>query len=230
MTTLIACSHGTRDEHGRRAVRLLIEEVRRQLPGTRVVGAFVDVESPDVASVVALEAGRDRVVVVPLLLSAGFHTAVDIARAMIPFPQALQTAPLGTHPLVAEVLAERVTDAVDARWRQDDHIVLAAAGSTNPAAAEDVEAVAVQLRALVPAPVSIGYASASTPSIADAVTRARAAGADRVIAARHVLAPGYFANIVQRAGADLITEPLASDPRIATVVADRFRDGLLALA
>lgn len=229
MTTLIACSHGTGDERGRATVRLLIDQVRLELPDVRVVAAFVDVESPDVASVVRAEVARDEVVVVPLLLSAGFHTAVDIARAVASFPQAVQSAPLGTHPLVADVLAERVTDAAAGRLLPDDHVVLAAAGSSNPAAEGDVRAVATRLRTLISVNVSIGYASASTPRIADAVRSARSAGARRVIAASHVLAPGYFAGLVHRAGADLVTPTLAPDPRIAVVVRDRYRAGVDAL-
>src|SRR5690606_7506670 len=75
MTTLIACSHGTDSPAGRTTIARLVGMVRDRLPGVRVVKAFVDVESPAVADVVAHESGRDDVVVVPLLLSAGFHTA-----------------------------------------------------------------------------------------------------------------------------------------------------------
>jgi hypothetical protein len=44
-----------------------------------------------------------------------------------------------------------------------------------------------------------------------------------VIAASHVLAPGYFAGLVQSAGADVVSAPLGVDPRMAHVVIDRFR-------
>lgn len=224
MTTLVACSHGTADENGRAAIRSLIDDVRHQLSGVRVVQSFVDVEYPQIDEVVAAEAAEDSVVVVPLLLSAGFHTEVDITRAVASQPNVRQAKPLGTHPLIAEILRQRLIDALGVEgWHAGDHVVLAAAGSSNPAATIDVIAVADRLRSLIPAAVSVGYASASTPRIADAVASARAAGARRVVAASHVLAPGYFAGLVDRAGADLVTVPLAPDPRLAAVVIDRYR-------
>lgn len=222
MTTLIACSHGTDSPAGRTTIARLVGMVRDRLPGVRVVQAFVDVESPAVADVVAHESGRDDVVVVPLLLSAGFHTAVDIAAAVEAYPNARQAQPLGTHPLIAHVLATRLRAAVRGAWRSTDRVVLAAAGSSNPAAAADIDAAAEHLRALIPAPVSLGYASAAAPRVADAVSASRRHGAERVIAACHMLAPGFFAGLVQRAGADVVSAPLGADPRIAQVIIDRF--------
>ncbi|GAB3599245.1 sirohydrochlorin chelatase [Microbacterium tumbae] len=223
MTTLIACSHGTGSAEGRRVVADVVEQVRARAPETKVVQAFVDVQDPDVGTVVDREASFDDVVVVPLLLSAGFHTAVDIAGAVARHPNARQAAPLGTHPLLAQVLATRLRAAVGDVWLRGDRVVLAAAGSSNPAAAADVEEAARHLAGLIPAPVSIGYASAVEPRIADAVATARDRGAARVIAASHVLAPGHFAGLVRAAGADVVSEPLGADPRIAEVIVERFR-------
>jgi len=67
-----------------------------------VVGCHVDVEQPDVPSALgdAARAGRaDRAVVVPLLLSAGYHVYVDLAEAAAaaPLPTAV-TAALGPDP------------------------------------------------------------------------------------------------------------------------------------
>lgn len=226
MTTLIACSHGTNDRAGQAAVRGLIADVRRLLPEVKVVGAVVDVEHPQIDEVLAREAPLDDAVVVPLLLSVGYHTAVDISRAVEKHENVRQAAPLGTHPLVADVLRDRLTAAVPGGWLEGDHVVLAAAGSSNPAAIDDVEAAATRLRARVRPPVTTGYASASVPRIADAVAAARAGGAARVIVASHVLAPGFFAGLITGAGADAVSLPLAPDPRIARIVVDRYRSVL----
>ncbi|UYO98616.1 sirohydrochlorin chelatase [Microbacterium sp. M28] len=223
MTTLIACSHGTDSADGQRTIEELVALVREQIPRTRVVQAFVDVQEPDIASVVDRAVEDDDVVVVPLLLSVGFHTAVDIARAVRRHAGVRQAEPLGTHPLVAQVLATRLRAAIGGTWVDGDAVVLAAAGSSNPAAIADVETAAERLRSLIPAPVTIGYASAIDPRIPEAVQAARDAGARRVIAASHVLAPGYFAGLVQAAGADLVSAPLGADLRMAEVVVDRFR-------
>lgn len=226
MTTLIACSHGTNDRAGQDAVRRLIDDVRALLPDVRVVAAVVDVEQPQIDEVIARETPEDDVIVVPLLLSVGYHTAVDISRAVRQHTNARQSEPLGTHPLIADILVDRLSAALPDGWQPGDHVVLAAAGSSNPAALVDVEAVATRLRALIPIPVTVGYASASVPRIGDAVADARGAGAVRVIAASHVLAPGFFAGLVWTAGADIVTLPLAPDPRVAQVVVDRYRAAL----
>lgn len=227
MTTLVACSHGTADAAGQAAVQSLVAHIGSALRGVRVVHAVVDVESPQLGQVLAAEAQRDAVVVVPLLLSVGYHTAVDISRAVHMHPNVRQTAPLGTHPLITDVLVDRLSAALPAGWRPRDRVVLAAAGSTNPSAVRDVEVVAARLRTRVPVPVSVGFASAAVPRIGDAVDGARADGASRVIVASHVLAPGFFARLVGSAGADIVTAPLAPDARIAAVAAQRFRAALV---
>jgi len=223
MTTLIACSHGTDSPVGRSTVAEIVDLVRARLPETRVVEAFVDVQEPTVHEVVERERHDDEVVVVPLLLSAGFHTAVDITDAVSPHENVRQTEPLGTHPLIADLLLSRLLEVVDGGWQDGDHVVLAAAGSRNPAAAVDVARTAEGLARLIPVPLTVGYASAIDPRISRAVADARRSGVRRVIAASHVLAPGFFAGLVERAGADLTSAPLGADARVADVIVDRFR-------
>ncbi|MGM7665812.1 sirohydrochlorin chelatase [Microbacterium sp. A93] len=225
MTTLIACSHGTGDPAGQRAIRTLIESVQGLLPDVTVVAAVVDVEQPQLEEVLASLAPVDDLIVVPLLLSIGYHTAVDISQAVARHTGARQAEPLGTHPLIAEVLVDRLAAAVPGGWLPGDHVVLAAAGSSNPGAMADVEEVAIRLRAHIPVPVTVGYASASVPRIGDAVAAARASGARRVIAASHLLAPGFFAGVIGGAGADVVSLPLAPDARIAQVIVDRYLAG-----
>ncbi|MFC0002413.1 uroporphyrinogen-III C-methyltransferase, partial [Brachybacterium conglomeratum] len=64
----------------------------------------------------------------------------------------------------------------------------------------------------------------------EAVAAARAAGVRRVIAASYVLAPGHFAGLVHRAGADLVSAPLGDHPEVIAVAAQRYREARAALA
>lgn len=232
-TTLIACSHGTRFAEGRQVVSALVDHVAHLLPGIEVRSAFVDVEEPAVAKVAATVPADRRAVIVPLLLSRGFHAGVDIARAAAPYDHVHAAPPLGPHPLLADVLVSRLAEVGDIA-SPGTHIVLAASGSSNPIAATDVEAIAEMLRARLTVPLTVGYAAGSTPLIRDAVAAARAAGATRVIAASYVLAPGHFANLVAASGADAVSAPLAVtlgggvERRVSRVIVDRFREALAA--
>jgi sirohydrochlorin ferrochelatase len=58
--------------------------------------------------------------------------------------------------------------------------------------------------------------------VPDAVAAARAAGAERVVVAAYLLAPGHFADRLAAAGADAVTAPLLPDDRVAAVLLDRY--------
>lgn len=245
---LVGCSHGTDDLAGRAAIAAVLDGVRRRRPGLDVREAFVDVQLPEVADVVgdavALrrqvsgaappgappDGSRDDsadgqaagAVVVPLLLSAGFHTHVDIAAAVEGTPGAVASGTLGPDDRIVAVLVDRLREAGAG---PGDAVVLAAAGSSDARAAAAVEAVADALRRRWPhGPVTVGYGSAARPTVPEAVAAARAAlgPAGRVVAASYLLAPGFFHDRVGRAGADVVTAPLAPDERLVDVVLDRY--------
>ncbi len=230
MTTLVACSHGTRSPAGRAVIARIRAALAAAVPEAELREAYVDVEQPEVAEVVAEAAAHGPVVVLPLLLSTGFHTSVDIAAAVAPHPGATAAAPLGPHELLVPALRDRLAavSGGDAGHRPGDHVVLAAAGSSDPAAARAVERMRDLLAARLPAPVTVGYGAGCAPTIPEAVASARTAGARRVIAASYVLAPGHFADLVERAGADLVSAPLGDHPAVIAVAAARFREGAAA--
>ncbi|OYC98434.1 sirohydrochlorin chelatase [Microbacterium sp. Yaish 1] len=227
---LIACSHGTSSREGRAAIAGVVSRVRDMLPGVLVEEAFVDVQQPEIDAVVAGVPAGAASVVVPLLLSTGFHTRVDIARAVAAaHGPCLATPALGPHDLLAGLLAERLRAAgLGAGGAQPgaEAVVLAAAGSSDPAAEVDVAAMAELLAAHLGMPVSVGFAAGAGIRIGAAVAAARSAGARRVFAASYVLAPGHFAGVIAGAGADVVTDPLAPDDAVAAVVVERYRAAL----
>lgn len=222
---LVACSHGTRSPAGREVVRRLVAALRSLDPTLDVRQAFVDVEEPRVPDVVRdvlrEDAGR-TVVVVPLLLSVGVHARHDIGAAVEVGRDgaAVAAGTLGPDPRLVTVLQERL---VEAGVRPQDAVVLAAAGSSDPAAADDVEVVRAALQARRPGPVTVGYGAAARPTVPDAVAAARTAGARRVAVAAYLLAPGVFHSALAGSGADVVTAPLGPHPELARVALDRFR-------
>jgi sirohydrochlorin ferrochelatase len=220
---LIACAHGTRSPAGRRLIAELALAARRLRPGLETWAAFVDVQPPTVADVVAELAADDRpTVVVPLLLSGGYHVHVDIARAVDRFSTAVAARPLGPDPRLADVLFDRLAQTGADPRHPLTAVVLAAAGSSDPRSVADVEHTADLLQHRWAGPVTTGYGSAAQPTVTDAVSAARRAGAEHVVVAAYLLAPGHFHDKLQASGADAVTAPLLPDERITAVLLDRY--------
>lgn len=210
---LIACSHGTRSAAGQQVVDALRDAVRAARPGLVVEGAQVDVHGPYLADVVD-RVCRDRdAVVVPLLLSSGYHVRVDIAQALERGGGRAVAAPaLGPGPEVVEILLERLGSF-------HGSVVLAAAGSSDARAQADVEAAVELLAGALGRPVTSGFLSAQEPSVADAVA---AAGPGPVAVVSYLLAPGVFSARLASVGADVVTEPLGVHPGLVDLVLARY--------
>lgn len=222
---LVACAHGTRSAEGRATVRALAADVRALRPGLRVVEAFVDVQEPavgdavrDVLAARVPGATGTGAVVTPLLLSTGYHVRHDIGAAVAGLP-ATAAAPLGPDERLVAVLLQRLAEA---GARPGDAVVVAAAGSSDPEAARAVRVVTDAVREAWQGPVTVGFGASATPSVTDAVAAARTAGAQRVVVAAYLLAPGHFHSALAAAGADVVTAPLGPHPLLAQVALDRY--------
>jgi sirohydrochlorin ferrochelatase len=220
---LVACAHGTRSPAGRRLIAELALAARELRPGLVTTAAFVDVQPPTVADVVAeLAAAARPAVVVPLLLSGGYHVHVDIAQAVAAAGSAVAARPLGPDARLVEVLFDRLAETGADPRDPLTAVVLAAAGSSDERAVADVEHTADLLQQFWADPVTTGYGAAAQPTVTDAVTAARRAGAEQVVVAAYLLAPGHFHDKLAGAGADTVTTPLLPDGRVAAILLDRY--------
>ena len=226
----VAASHGTSAADGRAAVAALVDAVRRAAPRVVVEDAFVDVQQPDVASVLDRLDDLRAAVVVPLLLSAGYHVHVDLAREVAQAAGApVLAAALGPDDRLVGVLAERLAEA---GLRGDDRVVLAAAGSSDVRAVDDCRVVGRRLAARLGRPVAVGFLSAARPSLADAIARTRATHpVSRVVVSSYLLAPGYFHDLAVAAGGDVVTAPVlradaAPPASLVGLVLDRYTEAL----
>ncbi|MEO5313135.1 sirohydrochlorin chelatase [Pseudarthrobacter sp. CC12] len=231
---MIACAHGTSNTQGAAEVNALRAAIAELRPGLDVREAYVDVQQPDLVDVVAGLPEGKAAVVVPLLLSVGYHVKVDIARAVKSRPGSAAAAPLGPDPRLAALLDQRLREA---GTTDNDVVVLAAAGSSNPNAAVSVEELLGQLRQLRSNRMVAAYGASAQPSVPDAVAMLReelaggagagdSAGAvdvgGRVVIASYLLAPGFFHDQLAKAGADVVTEPLLPSPTLAEIALDRY--------
>src|SRR5690625_1902395 len=229
---LVGCAHGTRSREGRDVIRALLMQVRELLPAVELREAYVDVQSPDVAEVVAslaparsevrtrAEHGETSAVVVPLLLSTGVHVAHDVAEA-VAGREAVATGPLGPGNRLAQVVVQRLEEA---GVGPDDAVVMAAAGTRDPAGVAMAQEMAAMLGELLGREVTACFVAAARPSVAEAVARMRerSAPGTRVAVASYLLAPGHFQGLVEAAGADVVAAPLGAHPLIAELISERY--------
>ncbi|TDQ49629.1 sirohydrochlorin ferrochelatase [Actinorugispora endophytica] len=231
---LIAVAHGSRDPRSAVAVEALFERVRRLRPGLDVRVGYLDHVAPGPGAVVAALAaeGAGEVVVLPALLTAAYHSKVDLPgvlspiRAAHPWLRIRYADTLGPHPLLLDALERRLAEAGVA-GAPDTALVLASAGSGDAGANAVVEGIARELAARGPwREVRAAFASAASPTPDEAVRDLRAAGAARVAAACYLLAPGFFADRVRErsaaAGAEAVSDALGDCPELARVVLDRY--------
>ena len=235
---LLLASHGSRDPVAQRAVLALVDAVTLALttisPATLVAAGFIDVQQPDVPHcLAAAEPGR-AAVLVPLLVSAGYHVRFDLANAVAQAQprQVAVTAALGPDSRLTGILADRLAQS---GLQPGDRVILAAAGSSDANAVADCRAAGEELAALLGRPVTVAFIAAATPSLSDAVAAARTASPDaRVVVASYLLAPGTFARWSHDAGADVVSATLlveGEEPPAALVdvVVDRYLTALRAL-
>jgi sirohydrochlorin ferrochelatase len=241
---LVAVAHGSKDPRAAATISQLLAQARRRaaerdLAGLDIKAAFLDHCAPSLPQVLGAVSSADECIIVPLLLTAAYHSKTDIparlaeARAAVPGLAARYAGTLGPHPLLLAALERRVAEAdpgLAAGDRQRTSVVLAAAGSSDPRANATVAALAARWQArggwrrVVPA-----YASAAGPAPGEAIRALRASAADGpVVVASYLLAPGYFADKIHDtaldAGADAVSAVLGAAPEVADVILDRYTE------
>jgi sirohydrochlorin ferrochelatase len=247
---LIAVAHGSSDPRAAATVTELMGLVRVRaaaagLPGLQAQAAYLGHALPSVPDALAAlcpdcpdqpERYARTAVVLPLLLTAAYHSDADLpavlaqAGARLPELRISYGQPLGPHQGLLGALDRRLAEAgvpIAAPAAASTAIVLAAAGSSRPAANAAVARTAAAWQqasgwaAVVPA-----YASAVGPRPGDLVASLLRAGAPRVAVATYLLAPGAFADQIRErslaAGASAVSAPLGAAPEVADVIVERY--------
>ncbi|MEJ7756842.1 MAG: CbiX/SirB N-terminal domain-containing protein [Nocardioidaceae bacterium] len=137
---LVALAHGSRDPRSAATIRALAGLVADMRPDLRVEPAFLELASPSHVEVIDRLAseGVEEIVVVPLLLTRAYHAQVDVPAVVEaavrrnPGLRVRASDVLGVQPTFIDVLDKRLRTALaDARVRELDGLVLAAAGSSD---------------------------------------------------------------------------------------------------
>ncbi|MEU1810075.1 sirohydrochlorin chelatase [Micromonospora aurantiaca (nom. illeg.)] len=232
---VVLVAHGSRDPRAAEATRALARAVADTCPGRPVLPSWLDHTDPGPVEVLRglAAAGHSRAVLVPLLLTAAYHRKVDIPAAVaaagadieVRVTDVLGPTGGGVDGGLLDGLGRRLAEATGDGPGGLDAVVLAAAGTRDPAARASVGRVAAAFGAGLGVPCRVSYASAAPPEVGGAVTRLRAAGARRVAVAAYFLAPGRFHDGVRAsarsAGAVAVADPLTDLPELTDLVRRR---------
>ena len=245
--SLVAVAHGSRDPRAGAAVAELLALARararaRGLAGLEARGAFLGHAPPAPLQVLTALAGPDGggerdVVVLPLLLTAAYHSGTDIpellaqATAGLPGLRIRYGRPLGPHAGLVRALERRLAEAGQDPGSNPARtaVVLASAGTSQPAANASIARIAAGWQAARGwLAVRPAYASAAAPTPAEAVAELLRDGARRVVVASYLLAPGLFADRIRAsalaAGASAVSAPLGAADEVADVLLDRYQE------
>lgn len=212
---LVTVAHGTRDPRGNEVARRLTSLAGGRL-GLPAVASYVELCEPSLGSVLA--ASSEPTVVVPLLLSTGFHVRHDLPEALgaAAGPVGMTSGPLGPHPLLAQAQVGQLRAAGAGPGRP---VVLVAAGSRDPLAWPDLERAADLLESAWGGPVRLATLSGPGPRPAELVTPETAVSP-------YLLAPGHFAvrARAESAASSCVADVLGAHPAVVELVAQRFRE------
>jgi sirohydrochlorin ferrochelatase len=244
---LLAVAHGSSDPRAAAITGDLMAIVAERasarglgVPDLRI--SYLGHAAPSLPQVMSTIEPDTTVTVLPLLLTAAFHSKTDIPRMLTrlsrDFPRLRVSygATLGPHPLLLRALEGRLAEADPGRPAPaQTGVVLAAAGSSDPDANATIARLAGQWQARTGwFAVRPAYASAAEPSPAAAVTGLLRAGARRVVVASYLLAPGFFADRIRdsslAAGAAAVAQALGVSEDVADVLLDRYQEAGTQLA
>lgn len=118
-TALLLIAHGSRQEEANADLHHVVTALRGRGRYTFVEASFLELAEPDIdaGGAYCVEQGAERVILLPYFLSAGVHVRRDLSEARRRlkerFPQVdfRLAEPLGRHPLLMEVVADRAREA-----------------------------------------------------------------------------------------------------------------------
>ncbi|MBS2966996.1 sirohydrochlorin chelatase [Actinocrinis puniceicyclus] len=250
MTALLIVGHGTRALEGAAQFRAFVRRVgvraaaRADVPVEAVSGGFIELSSPPLREAVAqLVAGGVRdVVAVPLILLAAGHAKGDIPAALArergrhPGLRVRYARPLGVHPVLLELLRERLAASVLPR---PDAVLLVGRGTTDPDANAELHRAARLLwettRQSGIELVEPAFVSLASPSVQEGLERLRRLGARRVTVLPYFLFAGVLPDrIVEHSargarslGLEVaVAGLLGDDDALADLVLDRFAEAV----
>ncbi len=211
--TLVTVAHGTRKGGGNEVARELTAAAGARL-GVRAIATYVELSEPLFADV--MTRAEQPAVVVPLLLSTGFHMRTDLPEqaALAPVPVVLGRQ-LGPDPLLARAQVARL---LEAGARPGQRVVLVAAGSSEEAATCDQMCAVAHLARAWDGKVELATLSGHGARPADVIRPGDAVSP-------YLLSPGFFHDRLRREAPDgvVVADVMGAHDAVVDLVVARVR-------
>ena len=209
---LLLVAHGTRVDAGRELLETIVDQMRAARPAVRIDLCYLDVLTPTLPD--ALAASDEPTVVVPLLLSTGYHVQSDIPAAMAGRADVRVARHLGPDPLLADALSDRL---VALRDSEPATTLLVAAGSSRPEAAAELDVMGRLLEERLGRPVA-------EHTMADDLGAVMANAQEPVDVAAYFIAEGQFTQTLRAAlsAQARVTDVLGSHPAVFELALARY--------
>ncbi len=118
-TALLLIAHGSRQDEANADILDIVAEMRKTGDYAVVEGAYLELSAPTIEEATArcVAQGAEKVVLLPYFLSAGVHVRQDLTaiRQKLakdnPNVEFSLAEPLGPHPLLLEIVAQRARQA-----------------------------------------------------------------------------------------------------------------------
>jgi sirohydrochlorin ferrochelatase len=211
---LLVVAHGTASPLGSATTAGLVDAVAAARPNVRVELCFLDVVAPRLPD--ALD--DSPTVVVPLLLSTGFHVQTDIPAVAAEYPNVRVARHLGPHRLLVDALVDRLPWAAPGPAATT---ILVGASSSRPEAAGELTETARLLGQRLGQSVHI-------VTIGPDLRSALAALDQPIRVATYLLAEGAFVRTLLEAAAGLgsVAAPLGVHRALVQLVWTRYDESL----
>jgi sirohydrochlorin ferrochelatase len=210
---LVTVAHGTRTPAGNDVAREITVQAGALL-GMEAVCSFVELSSPLFAD--AVPASSEPTIVVPLLLSAGYHIRHDLPQALREVTGPVRLGPpLGPSPQIAAAQVQRLREAGATPGQP---VVMVAAGSRDALATRDLRSAVSLLGEAWGGPVRLATLAGRGDRPTEVVRPLDAVSP-------YLLATGHFAH---RCGAEsppgaVVADVVGVHPRVVELVARRGR-------
>ncbi len=250
---IVVAGHGSRDPDGIREFESLIELIRARAPQHVVSHGYLEFSSPTVDQAIAanLDSGQRKVVVVPGVLLAATHAKNDMPSEILAYARERPdidfhfATPLGLHPLLLQLVRERIIAAEAASFhtfrRDETCLVLVGRGTTDPDANGEVAKFARMIEeGMGFGAATVCYSGTAKPLVGDGLRAAARLGYARLVVVPFFLFDGVLVKRIY-AAADALQarEPelevlkagyLGVHPHVADVVIERAREAALGIA